>query len=262
MYKLEITTKIGCKNNCSICPQTTLINKYKQVSNEFMMSFDTFKTCIDKLPLNSKIHFSGMCECFLNPDCGKMLQYVLDKRIKIGLYTTLIGTSNSDINFIKNHRIDPLAFHLPNKAYMNINDEQVKEWCDKFSKILPYIGDRYLALSIKPLIDDYLINYLTNNKIKYTVSPLLSRAGILENSINIKGCISCNEDRFFQNVLLPNGDVILCCQDYGLKHRLGNLVTDEFYDLFKSNEFIKIRSAFRDDNIDIICRRCEKAVNI
>jgi len=31
------------------------------------------------------------------------------------------------------------------------------------------------------------------------------------------------QDRIFRNVLLPNGDVVLCCMDYGLDHILGNL---------------------------------------
>lgn len=44
-----------------------------------------------------------------------------------------------------------------------------------------------------------------------------------------------------QNVVLPNGDVYLCCMDYGLKHKLGNLLKQNFNDLtrFQNYELCK-----------------------
>lgn len=47
-----------------------------------------------------------------------------------------------------------------------------------------------------------------------------------------------------QNVVLPNGDVVLCCMDYGLKHKLGNLLEQNFNDLK------------REANYDL-CKSCE-----
>ena len=35
-----------------------------------------------------------------------------------------------------------------------------------------------------------------------------------------------------QHVLLPNGDVVLCCMDYDNKHIIGNLVTQSYEELF------------------------------
>jgi len=40
-----------------------------------------------------------------------------------------------------------------------------------------------------------------------------------------------------QNVVLPNGDVVLCCMDYGLKHKLGNLLEQSFNDLKRENNY-------------------------
>jgi hypothetical protein len=48
--------------------------------------------------------------------------------------------------------------------------------------------------------------------------------------------VTCSFTPFYdQNVLLPNGDVVLCCMDYSIKHKLGNLLVDDYYDLFKSD---------------------------
>tara|TARA_Y100000004_G_C8744929_1_gene339909 strand:- start:217 stop:609 length:393 start_codon:yes stop_codon:yes gene_type:complete len=41
------------------------------------------------------------------------------------------------------------------------------------------------------------------------------------------GCI----EELYHNVMLPNGDVSLCCMDYGLKHILGNMFTQEYEDV-------------------------------
>jgi hypothetical protein len=40
----------------------------------------------------------------------------------------------------------------------------------------------------------------------------------------------CIED-LYHNVVLPNGDVSLCCMDYGLKHIIGNIYEQEYDDI-------------------------------
>ena len=50
---------------------------------------------------------------------------------------------------------------------------------------------------------------------------------------NIRG----NCGRVFQPVLIPNGDLGLCCQDYGLKHVLGNLLEQTWEEYRNSEEF-------------------------
>jgi len=59
------------------------------------------------------------------------------------------------------------------------------------------------------------------------------------------------------NVLLPNGDVILCSNDYGMKHVLGNLVSSSYESLFKGKGFTKVKEGQQDESIDILCRYCQ-----
>jgi hypothetical protein len=43
------------------------------------------------------------------------------------------------------------------------------------------------------------------------------------------GPVICGRDKYiYNNVMLPNGDVVLCCQDYHLDHVLGNLFEQSF----------------------------------
>ena len=74
--------------------------------------------------------------------------------------------------------------------------------------------------------------------------------------------ITCGKAEFYdQNVLLPNGDVVLCCMDYDTKHIIGNLVEMDYDDLFRSDEFARImeenaRPCF---NNETLCKACVDA---
>jgi hypothetical protein len=45
--------------------------------------------------------------------------------------------------------------------------------------------------------------------------------------------------------------------DYGLKHVLGNLLSDSYESLFLSPEFRRIKAGTENEEIDILCRTCE-----
>ncbi len=60
-------------------------------------------------------------------------------------------------------------------------------------------------------------------------------------------------------VLLPNGDVALCCMDYSLAHVLGNLRDMPHRELYKGDAFQKILLALKDESMALICRKCEIA---
>jgi len=101
---------------------------------------------------------------------------------------------------------------------------------------------------------------------------MISRAGNLE---NVKpefkkklGPLSCNmvskkslEDELNHNVLLPNGDVVLCCMDYGLQNILGNLLKSDYESLFHNEQYEKIRKKMKAQDSDLICRNCDEAIS-
>jgi radical SAM protein with 4Fe4S-binding SPASM domain len=73
------------------------------------------------------------------------------------------------------------------------------------------------------------------------------------------GAIRCAKERTNKNVLLPNGDVVLCCMDYGLRHILGNLIDSDYASLYQSREYRRVISSFASSDCDSLCRRCEWA---
>jgi len=108
--------------------------------------------------------------------------------------------------------------------------------------------------------------------IKIGPSEMQSRAGNLKNMKNKferkLGPLSCNmtskedlKDMLNGNVLLPNGDVSLCCMDYGLQNILGNLLKCNYDELFHTDAFKKIREKMKAQDSDIICRNCVEAIS-
>ena len=91
---MEINTNIACRVQCDFCPQTLLIDKYSSKNkiknidygNPALMSFETFKTCLDKIPKSVTILFSGYTEPFLNPECTKMILYAHNSGYTIQVY--------------------------------------------------------------------------------------------------------------------------------------------------------------------------------
>lgn len=258
MSAIEITTKIGCVNACSYCPQDKLMAAYREKSSIFYMEFDLFKKCINNIPVNINIHFSGMCEPWLNPRCTDMLLYAHQKGHKILVYTTLIGMNLSDIEIFEPIPFLDFYVHLP---FEEIGRE--KEASGDYLKLLKKISRsriknltfrihrKEVLREIKPLLNNKNIIYL----------PLSTRGGNVEfEGVNnpkrrqkIIGCLR----NLRQNVLLPNGDVIICCMDYGMKHILGNLLVSDYSVLFDSEEFLRVKRGLKCGSADILCKHCD-----
>ncbi len=65
------------------------------------------------------------------------------------------------------------------------------------------------------------------------------------------------------NVLLPNGDVVLCCMDFGLRHVLGNLKTDSYSTIINSEERKNIlKSMSVGDARKTLCYLCTEAYEL
>lgn len=93
---------------------------------------------------------------------------------------------------------------------------------------------------------------------------LTSRAGNVSNEQTgtppkLKGALRCRVNREKKNVLLPNGDVSLCCVDYGKRHSIGNLLRDDYDRLHKSDAFKEILDRMKGKKGDLLCRTCEWA---
>ena len=272
---MEITTIIACKVQCDFCPQELLIREYSSANkkeninygNPEIMSFETFKICLDKIPKSIPIAFSGYAEPFLNPECTKMILYAHDSGYKVQVYSTLVGLTLKDVDQFKHIPFKIFHVHLPDKemfAKIAVN----KNYQDVLKKLVASNIENLTGMTmgtLHPKIKEIL-------DIDMKANEMISRAGnvnIVKNKFEKKmGPLSCNRanhanlgDIVNVNVLLPNGDVSLCCMDYGLQNILGNLVETDYDSLFHSENYKKIYEKMKSQDSDIICRNCNEAVS-
>lgn len=260
MKFLHITTNVGCKNSCVYCPWDKFLEAYKERSHVLQMSFDVFRTCLDKVPAEVAVDFSGMSEPWLNPSCTKMLLHAYEKKHPICVSTTLVGMSLSDVEKLETIPGLELHIHLPD----NEGSEKIKvdeNYLDLLGKV-----DRS---RIKTIYHTHgrAVHRLAGERLGKTKIPFVqlhTRAGNtkIKNAPPVerkRGVLHCTMRN--AAVLLPNGDVVLCCMDWGLKHVLGNLLISDYPSLSRGREFSKINKGLRDESLDILCRYCEWAAN-
>lgn len=258
---IEITSRIGCRNMCKFCPQEKIIREYGKKSNEYEMSFDTFKICLEKVPKDVRIDFSGMAEPWLSHECTKMLLYAYNSgHKKIAVFTTGVGMTLDDIEKIKHIPFEVFCVHLIDREH-NTKIIFDKSYFNLINKIntsninnLEYMTMGRPHIKLKQLLGGKIVS-----------KDMVSRGGNLKNFkvINITGKIKCSFPQWPErNVLLPNGDVLLCCMDYGMKYVLGNLLDISYKDLFRSSVYKNVIKRIKNTKFgDVICRHCEMAIS-
>jgi sulfatase maturation enzyme AslB (radical SAM superfamily) len=252
---IEITTRIGCSSKCEYCPQSKLVKKYTSYSDEIYMLMNTFEKCISTIPEEVQIHFTGFSEPFLNPLIMKFIEYSLNKGHHILINTTLRGMQEKYIDhlqilFLKKLWVGPLSIHLP------CNEYKTNIVSKRYYEILKYTLHRLKNLrfhihgTMIKEIDDFIKSNFGNYHLK--CSGIHSRAGNVEfkDISELPKKYSC--PRIFDHVLLPNGDVVLCCVDYGLEEIIGNLREMTYEELHLTEQFKNIVK-----NGSKLCKKCE-----
>ena len=239
---------------CSYCPQNLHVKEYTKKTREVLMSLDTFELCLSKIPKHVDIIFAGMAEPFLNKQCADMMVLANNLGYKVGVYTTGVGVTASDIAKIKDINFLYVCLHVPDgKGDMKIKIDE--GYIDTLKMVLPIVTQKMCIGKI-----DERVKEVVGDVIDGSVG-LFSRAGNLKSlaipkKVGVLGCSACGE-KLDHNILLPNGEVLLCCMDYGQESVLGNLTNCTYDELFNSEQYKLIQQGLKDDSSNIICRRCE-----
>ena len=271
---MEITTTIpkkGCVVDCVFCPQRTLQkvwdSKHFTTHKERTMSMEQFKMAIDKLPTEVRITFSGFIEPYMNKHCSDMMLYAHEQGHRISVFTTAVGMTLDDVEKIK---------HIPfcggpNGGFtLHLPDEEKRAKhpvTERYVKVVEALKNANISnfmvmamgtthSKVTHLYPDYEVN---KYKMWHRAGNLVGEAQLkpelteVMNEVetifrNDKRTCGCIED-LYHNILLPNGDVSLCCMDYNLEEILGNLYTQEYDDIMPK----------KNTTYDM-CSRCENGV--
>lgn len=254
---LEITTMIGCPLMCNFCPQDNLRDAYGTADPKYM-SLDTFKTALDKIPPNTRIDFSGMSEAWVNPACTDMLEYALSKKHNVAVYSTLYNWTVETVRRVENlfyryrDQVEVFSVHFPDE-YGNMKGWKYSdEWVEVFRIITSAVQAAGIKLEAMTMSDHGRIHkdlqhlgIQLYNWFGHDRAGSLDKEQVKEQPINFiekhERPVRCSKTiNYDQHVLLPNGDVVLCCMDYNTKHILGNLITDSYQDLFTGPGMISL----------------------
>ena len=268
MPHFEITTMIGCSLMCNFCPQDKLLRAYKDPVR--VMSFESFQTAIDKLPAEFEIAFAGYTEPWLNKNCTDFVEYAFRQQRKVSIYSTLYNMNRNDVDRLINlfaefpGQLTKFWIHLPDihgnmKGWKNSDNYQYA--LTQFrSRILPNLmtmsedskPHHELGANIKP-VQWYLHTRAKNLDLQKISGQKYHEAPRYE------FVVECTRDKdFTSNVMLPNGDLTLCCMDFGLKHIVGNILRQSYDEIRNGQEIEKIKRlnqtlAYTDE---VLCKSC------
>jgi hypothetical protein len=250
---LEITVTCPCGVNCKFCPQGAF---YKAYNGRRMLSLEDFKLAVDKLPQYVIVAFAGFAEPFLNPKAIDMIEYAAQQKHRVFLYSTLVGLRVEDVKRLAKCPLHFFVVHLPD----NLGNTPIaitQQWKDVLAEVL---------MSFR--IDDFSVH----NQRWMEGKPLSNqtyardggRAGLLPTGLKepFTGEFFCRKLVAPQFVLLPNLDCVLCCNDFGLRHRIGNMRQVASWDkLCHSKEYRRVQmeaiGRVHTGSRFIICRFCK-----
>lgn len=261
---MEFTMQVGCSVGCNFCPQGTFVKNYK--SNIKRFSKENFEKALSNLEGSSvkEIKFSGFSEPLENNEIYDFVRIAYNKGYKVELITTLKHFSKEQFEKIKDLSITcHISIQPPSlNNRKGLSDEEAWENIAQLLSASPKCNivfgclDNNLSTWHKNALKD--LERKLNISIKY--EKYTQRAGYLNKSdINLKHQqLICKHN--MGPVALPNGDLALCCMDFGLKHIIGNIFEQKYTTILNNDKFIDIVSIMLcKKEGDILCHTCEYA---
>ncbi len=268
---LEVSTTMGCTVNCHYCPQTLMLHEYykNDKKRQRLMTIDNFKTILNNTPQNCIIDFSGMTESFNNPNCLEMIEMACDAGRKVYLFSTLAGVSERDVDRLVKMPIYYMTLHVADKKkYANIpTTESYYRNVELVTSSRKNDGSPFVDFVNSQTEPDERVADICKNRFEIMQS-VQNRAGnvkdetaqhrerIISENKKIKCCF-CGDD-LSNNVVLPDGTLLLCNMDYGMQHILGNLYEEDYDSIRKGSHLQDILKALNcEGKMDnLLCRNC------
>jgi len=225
-----------------------------------------------------------MAEPWLNPRATDMVVHAFERGRTVAIYTTLQGMSPEDAAMLIERfgdRASPetsWVIHLPDGdgnmtgwktsetyrvtllrflAFQQRRQDQQRPGLT----LMTMSADGAVAEALRDLVPERLAPFVGVSRVEnldrgdFTPSALLAR-------VRHAGAVMCASTPFFDhNTMLPNGDVLLCCMDYGQDHVIGNLLRQTYGEIHGGPAMgaIRLRAMVPDDG-KLICRSCHNAV--
>ncbi|MEL0438297.1 radical SAM/SPASM domain-containing protein [Phycobacter sp. K97] len=270
---IEVTTRIGCRLACSYCPQSTLTAAFRTLPDRGKAVMDPadFQSFLSTVPPSVDVHFSGFGEPWHNRDCTQMVEHAVDKGHHVAVFTTADGMTEDDIDRVAQLPLKRFVLHLPD-ALEEMRLAVNAAYIAKVAYLQNRLADRLELLTIgaphrafatldrrRHMVTRRIQDRAGNVRIEgRTIGSAYSPEDI---AVRTRGQpLRCRKDRMLSNVLLPNGDLVVCAMDYGLENRIGNLARQTYAEIQADVPFAQFLRRTLDGSEGFICSRCEYAL--
>lgn len=255
---VEITN--GCNLKCDFC-----IGNKREIE---YLSFDNFKIILNKIkPFTKYLYFHILGEPLLHPNVNDFVSYA----VEMGFYVN-ITTNGYLINKIKcfdKIRQLNISLHSFDERY-GIN---LFYYLDNIFSVIDLLNDTYVSLRLwvdsKYNVD--IIKYIEN---KYNLivdfdkynNICISKNVFLNKSHeftwpDLDNDYYCDKGKCYGLIdhigILVDGSIVPCCMDSNANVFLGNVFSDNFFEVINSDRVNKMISGFKNNiKCEEFCKHC------
>ena len=254
---LEVSTHIGCPRACNHCPQPLLASRYH---GERSFTLESFQKALRTVPTWIDLAFTGFSEALSCKAGMEMIEWAIGRGHQCTISTTLFGYNKEKVDRLIKLPWKHIVLHLPSDQgeittlkitpeYLELLRYAVEKW-----RVHPHLMPQRFGPTTYPevqkIFDDAgitLPNYGLHDRAGALVQ--IGYHGRRPGPLPLCG-------KMFRGNLLPNGDVCLCCNDYGIQHVFGNLFTDDYQEIFRGEKFRQFIKESQEPDSNVLCRTC------
>ena len=286
--ELMIEPTSVCNLRCPLCSNKSLKRKHGG------MSLENFKTVLDKAgPQVKKIVIGLTGEPLLNKEVWKMIKEARSRGIFVEMPSNLVLLDNYDMKEVIGADLNKLIVSMDGasektyKKYRVRGDfkrlvKNVKELCkakEKAGAKNPEVVIQFLVMkhnkheinSIEKLAREMHADVLSlKNTMLWTSLTKSKREKLAEKWLpeeeqyrildkelkEVRGSPKVCPAVFDYCSVLWNGDLCLCCNDFEGEYLVGNILKQDFAEIFRSKKYNALRKAALEKTLPL-CRECE-----
>ncbi|MGC9256751.1 MAG: SPASM domain-containing protein [Desulfurella sp.] len=261
---IEFTMQVGCSVGCNFCPQGVFVKNYR--SNIKSFTLESFKKALNNIKNSTieEIKFSGFSEPLENAYIYDCILEAYKEGFRVELITTLKNFSKAGFETIKNL---PIKCHISIQP-PNLNNRKGLNDATAWNNVEQLLSLNPKCYLVFGCLDNGLTQSMKNdlksieNKLNISIKyeRYTTRAGYMGSILktNPHKKLICKHN--LGQVALPNGDLALCCMDFGLKHIVGNIFSEHYTDILNSEKLKNIiQIMLGQKEGEILCQTCEYA---
>jgi organic radical activating enzyme len=267
---IEFSLFVKCPVDCSYCPHESL----NAASKEKYIDIEAFKLFLSKIPNSVGLVYAGFCEPLFYKNFNSVVKYAHSKNYRQFVATTLPDKFDDNLDVFFNEslwagrsihlRDEHMKYKVENNYYKNLDKFFRQMHFNKNEKLdnrFSFLGETIDKKIILLLKKYNLIHLHTKLKPYQRIESPIEYEQAEKGSF-LAGSIYCTRGFYKKQMVVPGGDVVLCCMDVEKKHILGNLNKTDYHGIYNSTEYKRVINGFNDEKENIICRKCVYAKQI